>query len=251
MFAIVPRCFRTITHIRYFSVKFCQISHLRISVQIIFQRCQQRDHIAWDEYLFPRERVIDHSFLYLEISSCHCFFFFLRDTVWAHDEPWGASYFCFTDFLLFLPKIKLSTEQTLSLRTSELSLTTAGEKSLRLEAAHRVGTSLSHFISINKNVFHQTHYIYIHITILHLVTLRKAMISTKPTDKTRRNISDSYSRCNEKLIKYSLKLTVFPVLWNGLIDIHVTLFEGKVRTQNTREAGGFEEQKQALNEKAE
>lgn len=86
MFAIVPRCFGTITHIRYFSVKFCQISHLRISVQIIFQRCQQRDHIAWDEYLFPRERVIDHSFLYLEISSCHCFFFFTRyslSTWWA------------------------------------------------------------------------------------------------------------------------------------------------------------------------
>lgn len=115
-------------------------------------------------------------------------------------------------FLLFLPKIKLSTEQTLSLRTSELSLTTAGEKSLRLEATHRVGTSLSHFISINKNVCQQTNYIYIHITILHLVTLRKAMISTKPTDKTRRNTSACYSRCNEKLIKDSLKLTVFPVL---------------------------------------
>lgn len=85
MFAIVPRCFGTITHIRYFSVKFCQISHLRISVQIIFQRCQQRDHIAWDEYLFPRERVIDHSFLYLEISSCHCFFFtrYSLSTWWA------------------------------------------------------------------------------------------------------------------------------------------------------------------------
>lgn len=85
MFAIVPRCFGTITHIRYFSVKFCQISHLRISVQIIFQRCQHRDHIAWDEYLFPRERVIDHSFLYLEISSCHCFFFtrYSLSTWWA------------------------------------------------------------------------------------------------------------------------------------------------------------------------
>lgn len=77
------------------------------------------------------------------------------------------------------------------------------------------------------------------------------MISTKPTDKTRRNTSACYSRCNEKLIKDSLKLTVFPVLWKGLIDIHVTFFEGKVRTQNTREAGGFEEQKRALNEKAE
>lgn len=250
MFAIVPRCFGTITHIRYFSVKFCQISHLRISVQIIFQRCQQRDHIAWDEYLFPRERDIDHSFLYLEISSCHCFFFYEIQSEHMMSLE-GHLISASLIFLLFLPKIKLSTEQTLSLRTSELSITTAGEKSLRLEATHRVGTSLSNFISINKNVCHQTNYIYIHITILHLVTLRKAMISTKPTDKTRRNTSASYSRCNEKLIKYSLKLTVFPVLWKGLIDIHVTFFEGKVRTQNTREAGGFEEQKRALNEKAE
>ena len=77
------------------------------------------------------------------------------------------------------------------------------------------------------------------------------MISTKPTNKIRRNTSASYSRYNEKWIKYSLKLTVFPLLWNVLIDIHVTFFEGKVRTQNTREAGRFEEQKRALNEKAE
>ena len=77
------------------------------------------------------------------------------------------------------------------------------------------------------------------------------MISVKRTDKTRRNASACYSCYTEKLIKYGLKLTVFPALWKGLIDIYVTFFEGKVRTQNTREAGGFEEQKRALNEKAE